>query len=498
MSKKSHHRITQDTAARAATIRAQTADSFTNLAARVGMGANNQHSASTYSDQRISSNRRLLEAAYKTSWVCGAVVDMPAQDMTRAGVEFTAGEMPSEESDKLLRAMETLKIWDRVGAGIKWSRLFGGAIAVMLIDGQDNSTPLRTDTIAEGQFKGLLVLDRWQVDPSLNNLVDEFGPDLGYPKFYNVLSGARALGGQKIHYSRVVRLEGVELPYEQQIAENGWGQSVLERLWDRLISFDSTTAGVAQLVYKAHLRTIQIEKLREILASGNAKAIEGLAAQMNFIRQYQSNEGLTVLDATDKFEAHSYTFAGLDNVLLQMGQQLSGASQIPLVRLFGQSPAGLNSTGDSDLRTYYDGIKQAQETTLRTPLGRLLAVMNRSVNKKPLPEGFAWEFVSLWQMTPEQKANVAKTKGEAVAAAYDSGIIDQPTAMRELRQASHETGVFTHITEAQIDEADANPPAPVETELEVDPLAAPGTVPPALAIVPPADNLEADPLTAAA
>ncbi|MDR0067321.1 DUF1073 domain-containing protein, partial [Acinetobacter sp. 11520] len=85
-------------------------------------------------------------------------------------------------------------------------------------------------------------------------------------------------------------------------------------------------------------------------------------------RQWQSNEGLTLMDADDTYEAHQYNFSGLDNILLQFGQQISGATGIPLVRLFGQSPAGLNATGESDLANYYDNINQQQEGRLRTPL----------------------------------------------------------------------------------------------------------------------------------
>src|SRR6185437_7701108 len=152
-----------------------------------------------------------------------------------------------------------------------------------------------------------------------------------------------------------IRIDGQDLPYFQRWAENLWGQSVLERLFDRLLAFDSTTQGTAQLVYKAHLRTYKVENLREIIAMGGP-ALDGLQKQIEFIRSTQTNEGMTLMDTKDEFEAHSYTFSGLDNVLLQFAQQCSGALDIPMVRLFGQSPAGLNATGESDLRTYYDGI----------------------------------------------------------------------------------------------------------------------------------------------
>jgi len=164
--------------------------------------------------------------------------------------------------------MTRMAIPQRLCETIKWSRLYGGAIAVLLVDGQAPNTPLRMDTVGKGQFRGLLVLDRWMIQPTYSEVVTEYGPDLGMPLGYYVTANAPALQGSVIHYSRVIRLDGVDLPYWQRIAENGWGLSVVERLYDRLVAFDSTTQGAAQLVYKAHLRTVSVENLREILAAG--------------------------------------------------------------------------------------------------------------------------------------------------------------------------------------------------------------------------------------
>ncbi|MDW3684893.1 DUF1073 domain-containing protein [Cupriavidus sp. CV2] len=440
-----------------------TGDSFQNFEARLGLGANNQASQYSYGFDFISRNRIQLEAMYRSSWVVGQAVDVVADDMTRAGVDIDA-ELDPGDRHKLTAGTERMAIWDRVNDTIKWGRLYGGAVAVMLIDGQNPATPLRPQSIGRGQFKGLFVLDRWLVQPTLDDLVTDLGPDLGVPKYYDVVADSMALRRQRIHYSRILRIDGVELPYWQKISENLWGQSVIERLIDRLVAFDSTTTGVAQLVYRAHLRTLSIDGLRQAIAAGGP-ALEGILKNVEMIRRLQSIEGMTLIDAKDTFEAHQYAFSGLDAVLMQFGQQLSGALGIPLVRLFGQSPAGLNSTGESDLRTYYDNIKQQQERRLRSPLTRLFDVMLRSELGTEPPEGFAYGFTSLWQMSDTEKATVAKTTTETVTAALDAGLVDTSTAMKELRQSSHATGIFTSITDEQIGDAENEPPPAAETQL---------------------------------
>lgn len=446
-------------------------DSFANFAARVGVGTDNQSSNSSYQFDFISRNRIKLEAMYRSSWIVGQAVDVVAEDMTRAGIELTGDDIDPKDKQHIDKAFQRLGVWDETANTVKWGRLYGGALAVPLIDGQNMATELRPQTIHKGQFKGLFVLDRWMLQPS-ETKVSEFGPHFGKPVFYTVTTSGTPLDRVQIHYSRVLRVDGVDLPYQQRYSENGWGQSVIERLYDRLVAFDSTTQGVAQLVYKAHLRTMKVKGLREILAAGGP-AERALLRNVEFIRRFQSNEGLTLLDSQDEMDTSAYTFAGLDNVLLQFGQQLSGALQIPLVRLFGQSPAGLNSTGESDLAMYHDGIKQQQERRLRSPFDMLLSVIWRSELGVEPPEDLSFEFRSLEQMSDTEKADVADKVADAVGKAYDMQAIDRATAMKELRSSSHATGIFGNITDEAIAEAENDPPPNMEALNGLDPTATP-------------------------
>jgi phage-related protein (TIGR01555 family) len=436
-------------------VKSRTVDSFQNFTFNLGIGTDNPSSDATYGFNPITRNRTLLEWIHRGSWIGGVAVDLVGDDMTRAGVDFVSTMKP-DSAEQLQSALMRLGIWESTNECVKWARLYGGCIAVALIDGQDTSTPLRIDTVGKGQFKGLLVLDRWMVEPTLEDLVTDFGPSLGQPKFYKVNVGAQALRNNKVHYSRCIRMDGIRLPYWQRVMENLWGLSVLERLYDRLIAFDSATQGAAQLVYKSYLRTIKVKDLREAIAAGT-EAMGGVSRYFDMMRRFQGIEGLTLIDAEDDFTATTHSaFGGLSDALVQFGQQLSGALQIPLVRLFGQSPAGLNASGDSDLRTYYDGIKQAQERSLRVPFDWVFRVAARSEGI-PLPENFNFEFKSLYQLTPEQKAQVATARGGIILQAAQDAVIPRSTALKELRQVGRETGTFTNITDEDIEAAEDEP-----------------------------------------
>lgn len=439
-----------------------TADTYQNVVARLGVGTANIHSGSTYGYNPISRNRMLLDFMYRGSWIVGKVVDVVAEDMTRAGVKITSALDP-KQIDAIHDGARNWGIWDQFADGIKWSRLYGGAILVVLIDGQNPSTKLNLNTIGKGQFRGLLPLDRWMIQPSFTETVTELGPDLGKPLFYDVTANAPAFQGERIHHSRVIRLEGVKLPYWQSQTEQFWGMSVVERLYDRLVAFDSTTTGAAQLVYKAYLRTYKVKGLREILG-GPAAAQKGLMAQIDAIRAYQSAEGMTLMDAEDEMEALTYQFGGLSDLLARFEEQIAGAADIPLVRMFGQSPAGF-STGDADLRTYYDGINSQQNARIRAGTKRVYELLCRSELAIKVPDGFGIEFEPLWQLSAKEKADVAEVNTRTILSAEAQGTTSHATTLKELKGQSEETGVWTNITDDEIKDAENEPPPPSETDL---------------------------------
>lgn len=447
-----------------------TADSFVNLAAKMGANSSNLQGGSTYDFKFRTRNYRELEWMYRTSGILRKAIDIIPDDMTREGIELSSDADPDDHR-KLLEAMNRMGVWDALGDGIRWGRLYGGAITVYLIDGQDMSQPLRPDSIRPGQFKGVYTLDRWQITPALTEIVKDFGPDLGKPLYYDVILDGSPLQGRRIHYSRVARFVGAELPFRQAYTEMGWGQSYIEQWFDRLIAFDSATTGAAQLIHKAHLRTLSIKNLREIMA-GPERLRCGLYNQVEFMRVAQTIEGLTVIDGDDKFETNSYSFAGLDDLMNQFSQQLAAVTDIPMVRLFGQSPGGLNATGDTDMEMHYSMISQHQERKLRTPLSVLLDILHRSELGRPPEDGFGFTFNPLDPMSETEGAEIFGKVATAVSSLTSGGILMRPTALKELQKASEITGYGSTITQEDIEDAENDPPPIPDAGPENDPAVA--------------------------
>ena len=428
-----------------------TTDSFQNFTASLGIGTNNQSSGSTYGFNPITRTRVQLEWMYRGSWIAAAAVDIPAEDMCRAGI--TIHGIDPDEADQIYQAISDMNIWANLMLALKWGRLYGGSLAYFMIDGQDPATELKINTIGKGQFKGLMAFNRWQTLPSVNDPITELGIDYGLPKYYNLQDdNSQSATYHNLHHSRVGRFIGIELPWYQKVAENGWGESILERIYDRLIAFDSVTQGAAQLAYKAHLRVLKIDGFRDIIAAGG-QALAGLTAQIAQMRALQSNEGITVLDMSDEFSALQYSFGGLNELIDTFGDQISGALQIPKTRLFGTQVGGLATGGnEGDLAAYYDNLQKQQEMRLRHIWTRLLEILSMSVLGKPLPEGTTFTFNPLWQMSETDRAEIVSKDTDTVIKAYQSGLIDSKTAKQELRNFGHIMKLFNQMPDDEVQE----------------------------------------------
>jgi hypothetical protein len=443
------------------------ADGFANLVLGLGISQNvtNQISNGFFELNSITRDRNQLEAGYRTNWLCSSLVDCVANDMTRAGLEFT-GEIDPAELTELKTVWQHLGIMEDITDGIRWGRLYGGAIVLIMLKNVKYSDPLDLSSVKNGDFLGLSVFDRWDLTPDTTQLIQN-GRDVGKPMYYTINS----LNGLKVHHSYVMRFEGDKLPRMQAVGEQLWGASVLENVLDRIISFETVTMGAANLTSRAYLRTIKVDGLRQILAmGGNAEA--NLIKQFTYVRQMQNSEGITLLDKSDEFETASYSFNGLDTVILQFVQQISGAKRIPLSILFGEAPSGLSNTGDSDIRIYYDGIASKQ-TTLEENIVKLSRVVYQSTFGKPAPKDLGIKWNSLWQQTPAEKSTVTKNTVDAINSLMESGIFSKGLALKELKQLSAITGFGTNITDEDI--AEENPPAytppsgtiPTQTRLDI-------------------------------
>ena len=428
-------------------------DAFSNVLARLGAGTPNLLEGTEYSLQRMSRDFNTLNALYRESWIVRRIIDVIPADMLKNWITITSGLDPDVEK-RLSLTLRRTQLIDKLKRGMQWGRLYGGALGVMLVkhQGYDLSQPLQLDWIMPGDFAGLLIFDRWNgVNPSSELIEDISDPDYGYPKYYTVTDPAGG-GSVKIHYSRVARFPGATLPFWEEIAEMQWGASVIESIFDELRKRDNVSWNIAQLTFMANIRVLKMQDLGQLLAATDNESQAELLRTLEAQNMLLNNMGMQVMDAADGLETHQYTFGGLADCYQQFIMDISGAAEIPVTRLFGRSPSGLNATGESDLQNYYDMIAEKQESYLRPILNKVLPPFIISTLGS-LPDDFDFEFDPVAEPTDKERADLAKCGTDNVVAAYNAGLISQRTALKELKQQSERTGVWTNITDEDIERA---------------------------------------------
>ena len=434
-------------------IRSRALDAFSNVLARLGAGTPNLLEGTEYSMQRMSRDFNTLNALYRESWIVRRIIDVIPADMLKNWITITSGLDPDVEK-RLSLTLRRTQLIDKLKRGMQWGRLYGGALGVMLVkhQGYDLSQPLQLDWIMPGDFAGLLIFDRWNgVNPSSELIEDISDSDYGYPKYYTVTDPAGG-GSVKIHHSRVIRFTGNTLPFWEEIAEMQWGASVVESIFDELRKRDNVSWNIAQLTFMANIRVLKMQDLGQLLAATDNESQAELLRTLEAQNMLLNNMGMQVMDAADGLETHQYTFGGLADCYQQFIMDISGAAEIPVTRLFGRSPSGLNATGESDLQNYYDMIAEKQESYLRPILNKVLPPFIISTLGS-LPDDFDFEFDPVAEPSDKERADLAKCGTDNVVAAYNAGLISQRTALKELKQQSERTGVWTNITDEDIERA---------------------------------------------
>ena len=419
-------------------------DGYSNPAAFLGEDSPLLKSG-TFLRSNLTSDPDLLTTLYRESWLTMRIIDMPSEDMTRAWYRFCA-PLPEEDVEALRRLEARHSVRQELTDAIRWARLYGGSLALMVLRGEEDrlSEPLDPDYLLPDCFQGLLVLDRARgIEPSAELEEDLDDPDFGLPKYYT--ADLDDFGVVRIHHSRVLRFTGRELPRLEAQRENYWGASELEHIWDELQKRSAVSANIAQLVFQANVTTLKMSDFGDVLAMGTEDQKRRIRDAVFEENRFRTSFGLQLLSAGDTLENHPYAFGGLAEIYEQFMLDMAGASEIPAVKLFGRSPAGLNATGESDLKNYYEYISALQERLLRPALEKLLPVLALSA-WGTLPEDTGFVFNPIAAGSPAENAELADKLSASVIEAYRAGLLTREEARAELRSRGTPYGVWQNTS----------------------------------------------------
>ena len=435
--------------------RKSTKDSFTNSLGRLGLDQPGMMGGTDYKLTRLTRNYNLLNTLYRNSWICKKIIETIPGDMVKNWFSNTA-DLEPEITDRYNKLEQRTKTKDKINEGLCWGDLYGGAAGIIMIDGQEDELdlPLDIDEVMPNSYCGLLIVDRWSgIYPGTELITDMRDPEFGLPEWYEVRDVTKDNATVRVHHSRVLRFCGRRLPYWENMAEIGWGASQLEHVFDELAKRDNTSWNIASLVFQANLLVNKVTDFDQMMAATDPDVQRDFYAVKSAQNQMRNNNGMMIIGDKDEVSSMNYTFAGLNDIYESQMLDIAGAAEIPVTKLFGRAPAGMNATGEADAQNYYDMIGQRQESQLKPILEKLLPIMFMSEFGK-VPHDLGIRFNAVQTPTEDKMAEIISKKTTCIYEGYNAGILTQRMALKELQELSYTSNMFSSVTDEAIDAAD--------------------------------------------
>lgn len=406
----------------------------------------------------------------------------PDPEARRAGETGRTKEM----EEALMARLEELEVRARLWQALAYERAYGGAgILLGADDGtRDLALPLG-ESIRRLTWLNVLGPDelvpvKWYANPQ--------APQYGQPETYRIQPRTLPVSGEvvgdrqvEVHESRLLLFPGIRVSRQQTLENNGWGDSALVRVQQVLADYHQTWAAAAILLQDFSQAVLKIKGLAELIATNQDDVVIKRAQAVDMSR---STARAVLIDAEEEFERKQTPMAGLPELLDKFANRLAAAADMPVTLLMGQAPAGLNATGESDIRFFYDRVRALQSTKLRPALERLVGMLLRAQDgptRGVEPENWSVVFRPLWQLSEVQHAEIRNKQADTDVKYIDAGVLS-PEEVAVSRFGgdtySTETVVDFKAREALVEEEPSEP----EPEPEVPP--APGTPPPAAGAAP--------------
>lgn len=443
-------------------VRPHREDGYVNLLNKYGTKQDNSEAYKFEREPVIPDMQ--LTGLYEGNGLFSKIIDTPAEEALKHGFDLN---LKSDELNAFVEdALDDLEWEERAATAIKWTRLYGGALIVMLIDdGRGLEEPVDWEHIRS--IDELRVYERSIVQPDYASLYQQdYGgkgvgnrvSKFGQPEYYYVSS---IYGSFKVHESRCLVFRNGVLPEQTSNATYlFWGMPEYVRIRRALRETVTAHTDSVKLLERSVQAIYSMKGLASLLTTD-----DGENQVLKRLQLVDTSRGLLNSIAIDsegeQYDFKTFQFSGVKDVIDATCNMLSALTNIPQTILFGRSPAGMNATGDSDFESYYNFVEKIQRLMLKRNLRTLLDVVFRAgiasgdVAEEP---DYKLEFKPLWSLSDTEQAEVDQTKAQTAlvkaqtAQAYvDMQALD-PTEVRRRLASDEEFDVEDIISEDDEDD----------------------------------------------
>ena len=412
----------------------QRADSWVN--AMTGLGTLRDKLMHAQVVPGIKLEDHVLEALFNDDDVARRIVSKLPREATRRGFKLILeGDGDQSAPADVTRAMElawrALEATPKLRDGWIWARLYGGGSGVLVgaDDGLPVDQPLNESAIRSIRFLNLVKRPQLTIKRRYEDVTK---PEYGKPEIYTISQNTVTLAprqGLDVHASRLILFDGALTARMTMDSPTGFDDSVLQQAMTTLQQTATAWQSTAHLMTDASQGVLKIANLVDLVATGGQETLRTRIGLMDLSRSVC--RAILVDAEKESFERVSTSFAGLPEVMDRLMMRMSATAEQPVTLLYGRSPAGLNATGESDIRGWYDTVAEAQVDELKPRLERLLKLMflaKDGPTRGRVPEDWSIEFNPLWQPTDKELADTKKVKADTYVALVTAQIMTDAEA----------------------------------------------------------------------
>lgn len=355
-----------------------------------------------------------------------------ASEMTRRWIRFTA----KDGDDKAERIAELEAEFKRLNVRAKFQKVaevdayFGRAHIHVDTGHVTNPEELKksigtgwdsvsSSKIAQGSVKDLKVIEPVWTYPMGYNATNPLAEGWYDPQGWNVM-------GQEVHKTRMLTFVGREVPDLLKPAYSFGGVSLSQLAYPYVENWLKTRHGVNDII-TAFTQFVLKTQMDSIL---NGEPADDFFKRIEIFNNTRSNRSVLAIDKeSEDFQSVSAPLGGLEGLQMQAQEHLASVSHIPVVKLLGIQPAGMNASSEGELRSFFDSVHAFQEKLFRQPLHALLGMVMLSLWGET-DDGIDFEFEPLWSLDEKGQAEVEKTKAETDQTLVDIGALS-PQEVRE-------------------------------------------------------------------
>jgi len=395
------------------------------------------------------------------------IVETIATEATRKWIKLInrkGDEQTQKRLDLLTDAMERLCVRDAFRKVAEGDGFFGRGHLYIALDGDQIGDEARSpigdgrdgasrQKVRKGKLLRFQPVEAVWAYPQAYNTISPLEADWYTPQIWNVQ-------GKGVHRSRLLTFVGREVPDLLKSAYAFGGLPMTQVARPYVENWLRTRQSVSDLISQFSVSGVSGMDLANLLSSG---AADSIVNRIDMFLAMRDNRGFMALNQGEEFFNVSTPLGTLDKLQAQAQEQIASICGIPLVKLLGVTPSGLNASSDGEVRVFYDFIRAYQEKLFGENLKRVIAIVQLS-EFGDVDDDIGFEFEPLWQMSEGEKADVALKRAQAIMTAEPS--LPAAVVLRELREIGDSTGTFTQITDDDIDEAEAEPPLPEVPETD--------------------------------